>query len=263
MNRIELIENQTLEFRNSLTNHELYYHFNDVEDIKVFMEKHVYAVWDFMSLLKALQKKLTCVSLPWKPSKNPKTARFINEIVLGEESDINENGLPKSHFEMYIEAMDEVGANINKISDLMNSIDSLEDISRKLLIADLEKAEKEFLEFTFKIIQTNQSHKIAAAFTFGREDLIPDMFLEIINKSNSDQENKYPKLTYYLNRHIEVDGDEHGPLSLEMISELCGDNESKWNDVLNISIEALKRRINLWDEIASRIKRNKLTAAIA
>ena len=192
MNRIELIENQTLKLRNRLTNHELYHHLNDVEDIKVFMEKHVYAVWDFMSLLKALQKKLTCITLPWKPSENSKTARFINEIVLSEESDINENGIPKSHFEMYLEAMDEVGANSNRISDLVNSIDSLEDVSGKLLIADLEKAEKEFLEFTFKIIQTNQSHKIAAAFTFGREDLIPNMFIEIINKSNTDQENKYP-----------------------------------------------------------------------
>lgn len=254
MSQIQIIERQILEFKNKLAIHEIYDLLNDIEDIKVFMEMHVYAVWDFMSLVKALQKELTCISLPWKPSDNPKTSRFINEIVLGEESDVNENGVPKSHFEMYLEAMIEVGANTSRISDLVNSVDTLDDISKKITIADLQHAEKEFLEFTFSVIQTNQAHKIAAAFTFGREDLIPDMFIEIIKKANQGQRNKYPKLTYYLNRHIELDGDEHGPLSLEMVSELCGNNEDKWNDVLEISIEALKKRMDLWNAIANEIK---------
>jgi len=101
MNRIKLIERQTKDLRKELTDHKLYGHLSELGDIKIFMEKHVYAVWDFMSLLKALQNQLTCVSLPWKPSSNPKAARFINEIVLGEETDVNENGIPKSHLRNY------------------------------------------------------------------------------------------------------------------------------------------------------------------
>jgi len=227
------------------------------------MEKHVFAVWDFMSLLKALQLRLTCISIPWKPSNNAKTARFINEIVLGEESDVNEKGIPKSHFEMYIDAMNEVGANSRKIFKLVNATNSIQDMIENLHNSDLKKAEKEFLEFTFKTIETKETHKIAAAFTFGREDLIPDMFIAIIDKSNNSHENKFPKLTYYLNRHIELDGDEHGPLSLEMISELCGNNKDKWNDVLEVSIEALKKRISLWDEITDEIKQRKPAYNIA
>ena len=257
MNKIEQIEEHISELREHLKNHELYYHLLEVQDIKVFMEKHVYAVWDFMSLLKALQQRLTCISIPWKPSKNAKTARFINEIVLGEETDVNELGVPKSHFEMYIEAMNEVGADTEKILHFVNSTNSIKDIVGRIQSSNLKKAEKEFLKFTFKIIETNEEHKIAAAFTFGREDLIPDMFLAIIDKSNHNDENKFPKLSYYLNRHIELDGDEHGPLSLEMISELCGDDESKWNDVLQTSVEALKKRISLWDEITEEIKQRK------
>lgn len=263
MNRIEQVEKRISKLREELKNHKLYTNLSDVEDIKIFMEKHIYAVWDFMSLLKALQHKLTCISLPWKPSKNAKTARFINEIVLGEETDVNENGIPKSHFEMYIEAMNEVGASTEKILNLVSSINSMQEIIDKLNRANLKKAEKDFLEFTFKIILSGETHKIAAAFTFGREDLIPDMFIEIINKSGDTNQNQFPQLSYYLNRHIELDGDEHGPLSLEMISELCGNDENKWNDVINVSREALEKRIVLWDEITKEIKQNKPAYNIA
>lgn len=263
MKKIEQIERHILELRESLKNHALYYHLSDVQDIKIFMEKHIYAVWDFMSLLKALQQQLTCISIPWKPSNNAKTARFINEIVLGEETDVNENGIRKSHFEMYIEAMNEVGASTEKILHFVKSTNSIDDIVSRIQNSNLKIAEKEFLEFTFKTIETREVHKIAAAFTFGREDLIPDMFLAIIDKSNHNHENKFPKLSYYLNRHIELDGDEHGPLSLEMISELCGNDESKWDDVLQTSVEALKKRISLWDEITDEIKQRKPAYNIA
>lgn len=262
MNRIEFIEEQISPLRNKLTQHELYKHLSEVADIKIFMEKHVYAVWDFMSLLKALQQNLTCISLPWKPSANAKTVRFINEIVFGEESDINEKGEPKSHFEMYIDAMDEVGASAAKVWKLINAVSDMEKVFDDVASANLKAAEKEFLKFTFNVIQTKEVHKIAAAFTFGREDLIPDMFIGIINQSNHGHENKYPKLTYYLNRHIELDGDEHGPLSLDMITELCGDDEKKWDDVLHISIEALSKRIDLWDEITSEIKKGKAAYSV-
>lgn len=65
MNRIEFIESELADLRNTLTNHELYNSLSEIKDIRIFMEKHVYAVWDFMSLLKALQNHLTCVAIPW------------------------------------------------------------------------------------------------------------------------------------------------------------------------------------------------------
>lgn len=257
MNPLKAIETEITQLKTQLAQHELYEQLSDMDDIKRFMEKHVYAVWDFMSLLKALQNHLTCVTIPWKPAKNPKTARFINEIVLGEESDLNETGMPKSHYEMYLEAMQEVGANTQKITSLVNAITSLDKVSDAFSKVNLKTAEKDFLEFTFQVIKTNQAHKIAAAFTFGREDLIPDMFLQIISKSSKTHQSRYPKLSYYLKRHIEIDGDEHGPLSLEMISELCGQDDTKWNEVLETSVMALKKRISLWDEIAQEIKDKK------
>ncbi len=254
MERIKLIEREIGGLRHALTHHKLYSLLSEIDDIKLFMEKHVYAVWDFMSLLKALQHHLTCTTLPWKPRAHAKTARFINEIVLGEESDINEAGVPKSHFEMYIEAMHEVAADTTKVTAFLERLDHIDSLDTALESSALEVEEKSFLRFTFDIIKTEEPHKIASAFTFGREDVIPDMFIEIINQSERSNSRRFPKLTYYLKRHIELDGDEHGPLSLEMIKELCGEDENKWAEVLEVAKAALLERINLWDGIARNIE---------
>lgn len=252
-----MIEKEIEVLRKQLTDHRVYHLLAEMDDIRIFMQKHVYPVWDFMSLLKALQNQLTCTSLPWKPANNAKTARFINEIVLGEETDINENGTAKSHFEMYLEAMEEVNADTSKVLDFLASLDGLADIEKKIDEAPLEVAEKEFLQFTFATIRENKVHKIASAFTFGREDLIPDMFLQIIEQSSQKHKKSFPKLTYYLERHIELDGDEHGPLSLEMIKELCGQSPQKWDEARDTAKKALQCRIRLWDEIADEIEKKK------
>ncbi|WP_282074815.1 DUF3050 domain-containing protein [Maribacter aquivivus] len=252
--KIEEIEIILQPLREKLRNHALYSELKSVSDIQIFMENHVYAVWDFMSLLKALQINLTCTLLPWKPVINTNTARFINEIVLEEETDVNELGVLKSHYEMYLDAMVEVGADTTRISTFLNSINELDSVLSTIQNSDLNAAVKSFLSFTFETINTQQPHKIAAAFTFGREDLIPDMFLRIVEQAGEDA---YPKLEYYLRRHIELDGDEHGPLSLKMIQELCGDDAVKWHDVLECSEKALQQRIALWDHIAKAIQQNK------
>lgn len=249
--KIEEIEKALTPLRQQLQNHKLYSELTSLSDVRTFMENHVYAVWDFMSLLKSLQLHLTGSSLPWKPAKKTNTARFINEIVTEEESDRNEEGVFKSHFEMYLDAMEEVGAETGYIKLFLEQVSGLEDIQVVIDRSTLNTAVKNFLNFTFKVISTNEPHKIAAAFTFGREELIPDMFLKIIEQAG---EKDYPKLGYYLRRHIELDGDEHGPLSLKMIQELCGADERKWQDVAQCSKEALEQRIALWDYIALEIK---------
>jgi len=257
MNNINLIEKELEALRLQLNNHKLYSALKSIKDVQTFMEQHVFAVWDFMSLLKALQIQLTNTTLPWIPVKNATTARFINEIVLGEESDINELGEPKSHFEMYLDAMYQIGANTSEIEMFITHIQngfSLKEANAKV---DLKPETLKFIEFTFEIISSNEPHKIASAFTFGREDIIPDMFFRIINQSKT-KSNSYSKLDYYLKRHIELDGDEHGPLSLKMIEELCQNDTEKWNDVLQIAKKSLDHRITLWDGITHLISNSKL-----
>ena len=247
------IEKELGNLRNELKNHSLFKKLHTLEDVQTFMSLHVFAVWDFMSLLKAIQINLTCVSIPWTPVKNAELARFINEIVVAEESDHDAHGVVKSHFEMYLTAMDEVNADPSKMNDLLQLLASNISVEKALESVAIPAAVKAFLNFTFDTIKTNKTHLIAASFTFGREDVIPDMFINIIDKATLENNKSYDSFNYYLKRHIELDGDEHGPLSLRMIEELCGSDAQKWEEVLETGKRALQLRINLWSAIEQEI----------
>ena len=240
--------------KNQLLNHSLYSKINTIEDLHQFLENHVYAVWDFMSLLKALQNKLTCTRTPWFATPNPETRYLINEIVLAEESDLNIDGRRLSHFEMYLEAMQDCGAKTIGIEDFLKEVNSLHNIFVAIKKSDLHPNIKTFLDFTFRVIEEGKPHEIAAAFTFGREDLIPSLFTEILkNFQNNFPDHDLNKLLYYFERHIELDADEHGPMAMKMITELCGEDQKKWLEVETISILALEKRIGLWNAIEEQI----------
>lgn len=237
-----------------LLQHPLYEKVKTIEDLNCFLENHIYAVWDFMSLLKALQQKLTCTTTPWFATKNPETRYLINEIVLAEESDLAIDGTRQSHFEMYLEAMKDSGANVTEIEKFIESVFSLQNIFVAIKKSGLHPEVKAFLDFTFRVIEIGKPHQIAAAFTFGREDLIPSMFTEILkNFQQHFPETDLSKLIYYFERHIELDADEHGPMAMQMIDELCGTDIKKWKEAEAVSIEALEKRIGLWNAIEEQI----------
>ena len=105
----------------------------------------------------------------------------------------------------------------------------------------------------------NKTHVIAAVFTFGREDLIPNMFTEILrNFQVNFPDVNLSKLIYYFERHIELDADEHGPMAMKMIDELCGNDDKKWHDVETVSILALEKRIGLWNAIEEQTHKKEL-----
>ena len=247
------LEHELIPLRIKLQEHKIYKSIKSIEDIRLFMEHHVFAVWDFMSLLKAIQINLTCVSIPWMPVKNAELARFINEIVVAEESDHDAHGVVKSHYEMYLDAMTEVHADPSKMNNFLETLQSNVSVGKALESLEVPNAVKEFLSFTFDIIKTDKTHLIAASFTFGREDVIPDMFISIIDKATLENNKSYDSFNYYLKRHIELDGDEHGPLSLRMIEELCGNDAQKWEEVLETGKRALELRINLWSAIEQQL----------
>jgi hypothetical protein len=197
-----------------------------------------------MSLLKALQSLLTCTTSPWKPVGDGKIRQLVNSIVLEEESDVDKENNPLSHYEMYIDAMKQCGANTSAIESFVANVSSIN-------IPSVNDGVDAFLNTTFDVIDSNETHKIASAFTFGREDLIPDMFTAIVNEYNT--ENNLDKFVYYLERHIELDGGEHGPLALELISNLCGDDDNKWKEVEETAIACLVARKKLWDSILENL----------
>lgn len=253
-NQITQLKEQIEPLRQQLINHQLYQEMKTIDDLRVFMEHHIFAVWDFMSLLKALQLELTCVTLPWVPKGNPNARYLINEIVTGEESDMDEHGVRKSHFELYVEAMTQAGCNTDAISKFMEELLQGKGVSEAFDYAAVASTMRAFVEDTFSIIASKETHKIAAAFTFGREDLIPAMFLSIIKELKKQFPEKVGILHYYIERHIEVDGGHHSHLGYQMVEELCGDDERKWQEATATVVEALQSRIRLWDNILLAIR---------
>lgn len=252
---IDYIQNKINNHREKLLEHKLYSKIEAIEDLRIFTENHIYAVWDFMSLLKALQIQLTCTKTPWVPNNNSQTAYLINEIVLAEETDVNQAGQRKSHYELYLDAMKDIGAEIEGPTKIINEIAKSDNIFNCIDSLNIHPNIKEFLNFTFSVIDEGKPHKIAAIFTFGRENLIPNMFNEILREFEKNITNvDISKLIYYFERHIELDEDEHGPMALEMVSHLAHNDSKKWDEIEKISIEALEKRILLWDAIDDQIK---------
>ena len=240
--------------KDQLLQHPLYDKIRTLDDLHCFLEHHVYAVWDFMSLLKALQQQLTCTTTPWLPVGNPEVRYLINEIVVAEETDLAMDGKRQSHFEMYLDAMNQCGANTLAVQRFLEDIQKTQNIFVSIKHAEVHPNVRAFLDFTFRVIEEGKAHKIAAAFTFGREDLIPTMFTEILkNFQQNFPQTDLSKLIYYFERHIELDGDEHGPMAMQMITELCGDSATKWNEVLEVSQNALEKRLGLWDAIEEMV----------
>lgn len=240
--------------RQQLIQHPVYAEVNTIERLKTFMEHHVFAVWDFMSLLKVLQRNLTCIDLPWLPIGNPQTRYLINEIVLGEESDIDEQGNRTSHFELYIKAMDEIGCNLNAINTFIQRLKEKAPIFESLRISNAPLPAADFVKSTFTIVDNNKPHVQAAVFTFGREDLIPGMFITFVSELNKQSGDRFRTLKYYLERHIEVDGEHHSHLAYKMTEELNGTYAEKWQESTDAVRSALLHRIKLWDAINNIFK---------
>jgi hypothetical protein len=250
-NRLDRLRDSTLALRRQIEGHALYREIATVMDLRLFMQVHIFAVWDFMSLLKALQHCLTSVSLPWVPSPYPNARRLINEIVLGEESDTYKDG-HLSHFEVYLEAMREARADTGPIERLIGKLQQGAALAEALSGSDVPEEAQVFIGSTFDTIRLDKPHITAAAFTFGREDLIPAMFQKIVHDLRAGFEG-LAVFEYYLERHIEVDGESHGPMALTMLEDLCGSDDNRWAEATKAAQNALAARLRMWDAIAGRI----------
>lgn len=218
------------------------------------MEYHVFAVWDFMSLLKGLQQRLCCVTVPWLPTAHAAGSRMINEIVLGEETDADGRGGHCSHFELYHHAMLQFGADTARIDALLDQLRSGRSVREGLQTVRAAEPVRQFVEQTFEIIDSGELVRIASSFTFGREDLLPGVFQRIVDELSRQSGGGLDEFQFYLRRHVELDGDEHGPLAEALMNSLCGNDARLWQSATDAAVKSLESRIVLWDGIHAAVK---------
>ena len=251
--QIDRINSNIQPFKDEIINHKIYSAIQNMDDLKIFMQYHVFAVWDFMSILKTLQNNLTCTSTPWHPVGSAETRFLINEIVVGEESDVDQFGTRMSHFELYLEAMKQCNADTTQIEQSISIFLETGDINRAFKESGTPAEAAEFVDFTFNSIAQNKVHALSSIFTFGREDLIPGMFMAMVNDMHKQFPDEISTFKYYLERHIEVDGDHHSHLALQMTANLCDNNPVFWAEAEDAAIASLKMRIKLWDGVYNKI----------
>ncbi|HWF81455.1 MAG TPA: DUF3050 domain-containing protein, partial [Streptosporangiaceae bacterium] len=248
---VERLKQAVSPARNAVISHPMYRKLDGLDAVRTFMQHHVFAVWDFMSLLKSLQRQLTCVDVPWVPTGPTGSRRLINDIVLVEESDELGRGFI-SHFELYLDGMAQAGADRGPIDSFIEFLRAGKPVLTALKEAGTPEPSVEFTTITWGFIESLPIHSQAAAFAFGREDLIPDMFDQVV-EVNADLDNQLSTFVDYLRRHIQVDAEEHTPMAMQMLADLCGDDASKWRECEDTVIAALGARCKLWDGIAAAI----------
>lgn len=246
--------------RHKLDNHPVYGAVHTVDDLRVFMSHHVFAVWDFMSVVKYLQQEIAPTTYPWCPRGLPSVRYFINQLVLEEESD---QGLPDaqgnptyaSHFEMYCAAMEEVGADPAAVLGFVSKA-AKEGIVPAFALDIAPEASLQFMKSTFGFLSSGKSHVVAAAFALGREHIIPGMFRAFLQRMGITEQDA-PTFHFYLHRHIYLDADFHGPISLQLLDELCGGNASKLKEAEAAACAAMEARILFWDGILASLNEKK------
>jgi len=252
--------------RERLVRHRIYGLVNSAPRLRRFMESHVFAVWDFQSLLKAMQQRLTCTSLPWVPTLDPEARRLVNEIVLDEESDELPEGGSASHFELYLEGMRAAGADTGPIDGMIEALQAGrlpqveqpaatvgEVVAEAMRASGAPNAARDFVRKSFAVIESGSTHGIVAAFTYGREDVIPDMFRSLVS-SLASRDAAWARFHWYLERHIEADDEKHAPVCRRIMARLCGDDPAKWAEASRVARECIEARIALWDAIAADIE---------
>jgi hypothetical protein len=239
--------------RGRLVAHPLYARIATPDKLRRFMEMHVWAVWDFQSLLKAMQQKLTCTTVPWLPSPDPEARRLANEIVLDEESDLLPDGSSASHFELYLDSMERAGADTQAIHRTVSLLRAGAPLEQALAASGGPPGSIQFVQRSFAVIDSGSPHRIVAAFTFGREDVIPDMFRHLVSRLAESDPTAWGRFRFYLERHIEHDDEKHAPLCRRIVARMCGNDATKWREATETARSCLEARIDLWDAIAAAL----------
>lgn len=261
-NQVEEKLSHLLQCTDNIKQHRVFAMISSIQHLQIFMQWHVFAVWDFMSLAKRLQSDFTCFSIPWTPPKNNKAARLINEIILGEESDETPFGSYASHFEIYLLAMNEVGASTCTIEEFIHLLHRGNSIDETLLKLEVHPEIRSFVKSTINTACQSETPKVLGNFFYGREDLIPNMFQHLLKNWTVDPQ-KAPMFVYYLERHIQLDLDSHGPAAKAIISDILHEDSKAWSLMLDAALTAVDRRLKLWDALAEVLEDTRLNVILS
>src|ERR1700732_2436063 len=235
----EYDNDQLCSLRAALLDHPVCTQVVSVADLRRFMEDHVFVVWGFMSLLKRLQQDRMCIS---------------NDIVIGEETDVGPDGSYVSHLALYLRTMRDIGASTRQFETFRSLVLVGMPVEAALTQIDAPRHVQSFVAHTMALANSGATEEVLAAFFYGREDIIPAMFRRLLDtlygaKHNDDRLRHF---IYYIDRHIELDGDSHGPMGRELLEDLVMKSPHARERAPRAACRSIKARGDIWTATCSK-----------
>lgn len=251
---IAYLQQEVAPTRRLLLNNGLYYQLQSLPDLRRFMEHHIFTVWDFIALVKALRRELVVAPGSQLPA-SVVARRFITEVVPDEETTTSLPGRLVSHFALYVRAMEECGADTTPIRQLVAAVTAGRPTEEALQAAQAPDAVRQFVGTTFSIIHSGKPHAVAAAVAFGHEEWIPNRLRQLVNTLRAQLPGQLDTFASCLDQHGHCATGKHALLGRELVRELCADAPERWQDCQEVAIRCLEARLKLWDGIGASTAR--------
>jgi hypothetical protein len=164
-----------------------------------------------------------------------------------------------SHLALYLGAMRDIGASTRQFEKFRSLVLVGVPVEAALARIGAPQYVQAFVAHTMALANSGSTEEVSAAFFYGREDIIPEMFRRLLDtlygaKHNNDRLRHF---IYYIDRHIELDGDSHGPMGRELIEGLVGKSPQAHERALRAACRSIQARIGLWNGTLSKLRNSR------
>jgi hypothetical protein len=117
---------------------------------------------------------------------------------------------------------------------------------------------RDFVGHTMTLVNSATTEEVLAAFFYGREDIIPEMFRRLLRTiyNAEHRDDRLRNFIYYIDRHIELDGDSHGPMGRELLEGLVAHSPHGTERALRAACSSIEARIDLWNGTLTKLRRS-------
>ena len=233
-----------------LETHRIYDRLHDEASLRLFVEHHVICVWIYNYLMRDLYQEIANHIQPMSSQVQKEAIRLISELVLEEEVDEQNDGTLISHMEIYLEAMQDLGADVGPIMSFFDLLESGKDWVEAARQAHFPIESQLYFE-KINVFFESPVHERAALLFYEGEPYVPDSFLNKLNVLS--QTAKTARLLEYFEKHIE--GLKRPGFSAigRLVELFCGDDEDLNAAAEARAEEAMKIRLEFWGQIAGKL----------
>lgn len=233
-----------------LESHKLYDRIFDDYSLRLFVEHHVVCVWSYNYLLRNIYQELVSMIQPLNSQAQKEALRIISEAILEEEVEEQTDGSLLSHLEIYLEAMQELGADVGPILSFFDMQESGASWQESLAASHFPASVAQYARSMGELFE-RPLHERAAVLFYEGEPFIPDTFLNRLGQLGARHD--VNRLLDYFERHIEGLKRPGFSTSGRLVEIFCGDNPQLNDEAEKAAEQAMQIRIDLWNKLSDNL----------